>query len=158
MAGFHRFRHTVASRMFAAGRNVCRFSGGWDTIRRASRSTPVSICSTRIWAGLSSSSVSTRGQAPARKSRRPRPTPKSRKLAVSRGNTQQRTPAATLRIPRAVSLLGMGCETGVRLDQAAGAVIDRAPGAAQATFSASTLRGCRSPSFMIWSPTATCGG
>lgn len=45
-AGFHTFRRTVASRLFAEAGTWCRCSVGSVTTRRASRSTPTFTCST----------------------------------------------------------------------------------------------------------------
>lgn len=60
-AGFHTFRHTVASRLFAEGRNVVQVRIGSVIIRRASRSTPTSTCSTMTSASRSERSLQRRG-------------------------------------------------------------------------------------------------
>jgi integrase len=52
-AGFHTFRHTVASRLFAEGRNVVQVQRWLGHHRRASRSTPTSTCSITISASRS---------------------------------------------------------------------------------------------------------
>ena len=47
--GSSTLRHTCASRLFASGRNAVQVhSGGWATIRRCSRSSGMSTCSTGI--------------------------------------------------------------------------------------------------------------
>lgn len=53
-AGFHTFRHTVASRLLRKAGMSCRCSAGLATTRPASRSTPTSTCSTTTSASRSS--------------------------------------------------------------------------------------------------------
>ena len=66
-AGFHTFRHTVASRLFAQGRNVLQVQKWLGHTPRASHSTPTSTSWRATSVTLSSLPGSTKGQQAVRK-------------------------------------------------------------------------------------------